>query len=177
MGGITDPIPILYQQLFTAQHCSLNNTTGGSPGMGECVPAPDTRAGRRETLHARPPILRVSVGISEKTCRMVFRHDIREEVVGCCRVGREEEGISPSLFVQYKQVNILSTTGHLAVATMSYHINIGIQLESPEEIVAETSASDTQKRESVHLKAEGDTFFSRKLYRGICQVLGRNPAR
>lgn len=45
---------------------------------------------------------------------------------------------------------------------MSYHIGI---LESPEEIVAETSVSDTQKRESDHFKAEGDVFFSRKLYR------------
>lgn len=46
---------------------------------------------------------------------------------------------------------------------MSYHI--GIHLESSEEIVTETTLSDTQKRESDHLKAEGDAFFSRKLYR------------
>jgi hypothetical protein len=45
---------------------------------------------------------------------------------------------------------------------MSYHI--GIHLESPEEIVAETSISDSQKRESDRLKAEGDAFFSQKLY-------------
>ena len=45
---------------------------------------------------------------------------------------------------------------------MPYHI--GIHLE-PSETATETPISEAQKRESDHLKAEGDTLFSQKLYK------------